>query len=161
MFKSTFGAAALVAGFVMIGSTANAASVTGLGAAVEKSDGVTQVRRGGHIGVHRGFYGGSRRGFRPHFGFYAAPLVLGYSYYNSGYFDGGRCAWLYRKARYTGSHYWWHRYRTECSFRTSLSPPAMAGLCGLPFQATKQNRASLGAVCNFKVAAKCTRRFVT
>ncbi len=120
MLKTALCAAALVAATVTVSTpSANAASVTGLATAIEKSDGVTHIRRGGggggRIGVYRGgnhFRGAYHRGFRPHFGFYAAaPLVYGYSYYNSG---GGHCAWLHRKARHTGSSYWWHRYRNEC-----------------------------------------------
>jgi hypothetical protein len=38
-----------------------------------------------------------------------APVVYGGYGYRS--YHGHRpCYWLYRKARYTGSHYWWKRF---------------------------------------------------
>jgi hypothetical protein len=33
----------------------------------------------------------------------------------SSYGYGGGCGWLYRKARATGSRYWWNRYYSECA----------------------------------------------
>jgi hypothetical protein len=34
----------------------------------------------------------------------------GFPYYDYGYYYGGDCGWLYRRARITGSPYWWNRY---------------------------------------------------
>ena len=48
-----------------------------------------------------------RRGWR-YGGIYFAAPVYGYGYYNSYY--GSSCHWLKRKARRTGSRYWWRRY---------------------------------------------------
>jgi hypothetical protein len=48
-----------------------------------------------HVGpryIRRGYYYGG------------VPLVAYGAY-------GGGCYWLKQKALYTGSHYWWHRYR--------------------------------------------------
>jgi hypothetical protein len=40
-----------------------------------------------------------------------APVVYGgYGYYNH-----RPCYWLYRKAQYTGSHYWWKRFH-QCRY---------------------------------------------
>lgn len=40
-----------------------------------------------------------------------APLVYGgYGYGYRNYYGDRPCAWLYRKAQYTGSHYWWNRF---------------------------------------------------
>jgi len=78
--------------------------------------GVSQVdaRRGGgghHHGGgfsgggkhHHGGGGGYYGGWYPYYGYYAP-------YYAYPYYDDDECAWLYRKARRTGSRYWWRRY---------------------------------------------------
>jgi opacity protein-like surface antigen len=58
---------------------------------------------GWHGGWHRGFWGGP---------YWWGPPVVGYGWYGRGY---GRCGWLHRRAVYTGSPYWWHRYH-ECRY---------------------------------------------
>jgi hypothetical protein len=39
----------------------------------------------------------------------------GYGYDGYYYDDDYSCAWLYRRAVYTGSSYWWRRYR-DCAY---------------------------------------------
>jgi hypothetical protein len=91
-----------------------------------------EARKGGwrggakfHGGFHRGFHRGFRvgkfhgggfhrrhhhrhkfHGFRRHF-YVGVPLYYG-AYYGYGY--GPNCYWLKKKARRTGSPYWWDRY---------------------------------------------------
>ena len=68
----------------------------------------------GYYGGGRGYYGG---GYGSYGGYYsppvylyaAPPVVYGYRSYG-----GSNCSWLYRKARDSGSRYWWSRYRNEC-----------------------------------------------
>jgi hypothetical protein len=63
------------------------------------------------------YIGGSHHhgGGHHHRGFRFYPRFYGYvPYYYSDYYDSyydDQCAWLRRKARYTGSRYWWNRYR--------------------------------------------------
>lgn len=68
-----------------------------------------------HYGYkHRGFRGYKHRGFKRHgrrhrgwrFSYGALPFVYGgyYSYRSS-------CGWLWRRYRYTGSRYWYRRWR--------------------------------------------------
>jgi hypothetical protein len=52
--------------------------------------------------------GGWHRGFGP---MWLVPPVAVGAYYAGSYYGG--CGWLYRRAAYTGSPYWWHRYH-EC-----------------------------------------------
>ena len=87
--------------------TGAAAALPALKSAVDVEAGITDVRyrRGGYSG---GYYGGYGY-YRPPVYLYAAPPVV-YSYQ----YSGGHCAWLRRRARETGSHYWWNRYRREC-----------------------------------------------
>ena len=40
-----------------------------------------------------------------------APVVYG----GYGYHNHRPCYWLYRKAQYTGSHYWWKRFH-QCRY---------------------------------------------
>lgn len=84
-----------------------------------------EARRGGgfrgggghfHGGGFRGgprFHGGGFRnyGFARRGLYFAAPFAAygGYRYYN-GYYGGGGCEWLRRRAANTGSRYWWNRY---------------------------------------------------
>lgn len=53
-----------------------------------------------------------------HFGgwpfIYGALPFIGYGAYSYGYY-GRRCGWLWRKYRYTGSYYWYRRWR-ECRY---------------------------------------------
>jgi hypothetical protein len=81
--------------------------------------------RGGGAKFHGGFRSGKfysgghhrrhhrRHGFRRHF-FVGVPLYYG-AYYGGYYGYSPDCYWLKRKARRTGSRYWWHRYR-ECLY---------------------------------------------
>lgn len=76
-------------------------------------------RRGFRRGFH-GFRGGYRRGlrsrkwrrfghrrfYRPKFRFYYGAPYVSHRYYNR-----GACYHLKKRAIYTGSHYWWRRYR--------------------------------------------------
>jgi hypothetical protein len=57
-------------------------------------------------GSHRRRYGKRSRGRSL---YYYAPYVPYYYYNDYGYYDGD-CDWLRRKARRTGSSYWWRRY---------------------------------------------------
>jgi hypothetical protein len=80
------------------------------------------ARRGGHR-FHGGGHGGHFHA-RPHFrhfhghrhfhrlrGIYlGAPFLYGGYYYYGDYY-GEDCYWLRRRALYTGSRYWWNRYR--------------------------------------------------
>jgi len=53
-------------------------------------------------------------GHKHHHGFrviIGAPLVYG----GYGYHNHRPCYWLYRKAQYTGSHYWWKRFH-QCRY---------------------------------------------
>jgi hypothetical protein len=118
MTKKLVAVAALALAAVVVGSTFDTA----------------EARRGGggwHGGgarfVGRSFGGGSFRAFRAgpsigrvyaggyrhrHFrrgiGFVGVPLAAygGYYAYGGGY----GCGWLYRRAVYTGSGYWWNQY---------------------------------------------------
>jgi hypothetical protein len=80
------------------------------------------ARRGGHR-FHGGGHGGhfharphfrhfhGHRHFHRHRGIYlGAPFLYGGYYYYGDYY-GGDCYWLRRRALYTGSRYWWNRYR--------------------------------------------------
>ena len=84
-----------------------AAALPALTGIADGDKAVTEVRyrRGGG---YYGGYGGSGY-YRPPVYLYAAPPVV----YRT-YGDGGHCAWLRRKARETGSRYWWNRYRNDC-----------------------------------------------
>ena len=68
------------------------------------------------VGWHGGGWhgGGWHGGFHHHHGFgplWLVPPVAVGAYYAGSYYGG--CGWLYRRAVYTGSPYWWHRYH-EC-----------------------------------------------
>jgi hypothetical protein len=53
------------------------------------------------------FHGRHRHGNR----FFVGLPFYGYGYYDDDYgYYGGGCGWLYRRAVYTGSPYWWRRY---------------------------------------------------
>jgi hypothetical protein len=80
------------------------------------------ARRGGHR-FHGGGHGGhfharphfrhfhGHRHFHRHRGIYlGAPFLYGGYYYYGDYY-GEDCYWLRRRALYTGSRYWWNRYR--------------------------------------------------
>jgi hypothetical protein len=68
----------------------------------------------GHIGRGYRWSGGHHRHYR-HYGYgrrwyrYAPYVVWSAPYYYGSYYGSG-CDWLYRKARRTGSAYWWDRY---------------------------------------------------
>lgn len=67
---------------------------------------------GGYRGGYRGHsYGHVHRHYRARPYFYVAPPVALYGY---GTYRGSHCSWLHRRARETGSPYWWRRYRDEC-----------------------------------------------
>lgn len=76
------------------------------------SGGVRSGPRGGGFSgprLHAGKGGHHHHGRRPRGGIYYS--VPSYYYYSSpGYYYGGECGWLLRKARRTGSSYWWNRY---------------------------------------------------
>jgi hypothetical protein len=77
-------------------------------------NGVDLARWGG--GGWRGGGGWHGGGFQRHRGFgplWLVPPVAVGAYYAGSYYGGGGCGWLYRRAAYTGSPYWWHRYH-EC-----------------------------------------------
>ena len=93
-----------------------AASVGLSGLAAAPANALEPVRRGAapHTNtiqvrqLNRHFDGDRHRQVRRHFGtrLYIAP-VYGYRSHHQG------CYWLKRKALWTGSRYWWHRYN-EC-----------------------------------------------
>jgi hypothetical protein len=104
MSKSFFTMLAAAGGLALSGlaaAPANAMEPVRHGAAPHGN--AVQVRH-----LERHFDGDHHSHFRRHFGprIYIAP-VYGYSSYHNG------CYWLKRKALYTGSRYWWHRYN-EC-----------------------------------------------
>ena len=71
-------------------------------------EGVTVRRRGDQVGGSSRAYRRADRGGRRGVRFYWGPGAEFYFY--DGYYHGD-CAWLRRKARATGSQYWWTRYR--------------------------------------------------
>jgi hypothetical protein len=60
--------------------------------------------------AYGGGYGRHHRGPRFRSLYYGAPFVGYGAYYGSGYYGGGGCSWLRRRAEATGSSYWWARY---------------------------------------------------
>lgn len=97
MNTKTIAIAAAIAGAIALASPASAGSATTTG--FQNADLVVNVghnggkrfkrfRHGRHFGWHRGY----RHGFKHH----------GYGYRGCGYF--------YRKAKWTGSRYWWKKY---------------------------------------------------
>jgi hypothetical protein len=90
--------------------------------------GPAEARRAGWSGgSHHGFIGARSLGVRHYSGkaFHfrhahhfrgrrlfigAAPLAYGAYYYGGPYSYGDGCYWLKRRARATGSSYWWDRY---------------------------------------------------
>ena len=71
-------------------------------------DGVTVRRRGDQAGGSTRAYRRADRGNRRGVRFYWGPGAEFWFY--DGYYHGD-CTWLRRKARATGSRYWWTRYR--------------------------------------------------
>lgn len=59
-----------------------------------------------------GFKKHHHHGFRVVIG---APLVYGGYGYGYRAYGHRSCGWLYRKATYTGSHYWWKRFH-QCRY---------------------------------------------
>lgn len=126
MIKSLISAGLLAGMFVFAGAATSAHAVTLPNADAVRgggAEGIVLVRGGrgggGHHGGHHGGGGGGHfsghhgghHGGRHHGGrgfiYYGVPSYYGYS----NYYAGDRCAWLYRKAKRTGSRHWWHRYQ--------------------------------------------------
>jgi hypothetical protein len=75
-----------------------------------------RIDRGGRGGRHFGF----RDGRHHRDGRVGVFIGSGFGYdgygYDGYYYDDDySCAWLYRRAVYTGSSYWWRRYR-DCAY---------------------------------------------
>jgi len=99
MIKSTIMAIAISTAAIAATGT-SASAMTGaplIQQAVTQSGDTAEIiqvkRRGGRR--HRRFH---KRFFHGHWGHY-------------GHYYGGGCYWLKKKAMYTGSHYWWKRYK--------------------------------------------------
>lgn len=113
MRKLSFAMLALAAGLAVQAMAPGAAQAMPAGkaatAAAHQKGGadVIQVgRRGGHFrggGFRR--HGFGHHGFRRHH--FGSRIYL--------YNGGGGCYWLKKKALWTGSRYWWHRYN-QCRY---------------------------------------------
>ena len=95
----TFAIAAAAAASIAIAAPANAEAAEGF----TNSDLVQLVGGKRHGGKH--FHGG--HGFKKHYGWgFHKPYYHGYH----GYYGHG-CRYFYKKAKWTGSRYWWKQYK--------------------------------------------------
>ena len=106
MRKFYFAMLAVAAGMALTAIPVSAAEYHKPGMTAPHGNVVQGHDAGRHMGRHFDHDGhpNFRRHFRPNI--YFAPV------YSRNY-DGGGCYWLKRKALWTGSRYWWHRYN-EC-----------------------------------------------
>ena len=81
-----------------------AAETSGHASAASAVEAMTSHKVAGSIGGR--FHGRHRHGNR----FFVGLPFYGYGYYDYDYGYYGGCGWLYRRAIYTGSPYWWRRY---------------------------------------------------